>query len=444
MQSPEDGESLRELDAWLRGCAHSQAAIDEKIAEYSDRAMNKILQSNDYIDCLAGILEHHGFGLGSRCWTREVDLAKEFWAKVSKARVEKDRRMNLEEQIRSVLPKGMFDHYEWNRLAYHSLSGLKCVRIKCSSWESWRYLLDWAMLHRDKGYRDNWQKLRNTAVLIGQHHYLSAIKIASSPVEKKDIMCAKLWLDKCPMFEQNRRKHWEWDKVTTIKYMRMHHLTFDDNGFIVPHTGSFNESLVEQVLFRRSHAAREGIRMSQKKYRAQTRPTRDQHIDVLPSPNMSNPATRHRLDCPETQSVEPSLSSIPTGASEVHSQSPACISSPEVGEHEAKLLNVGVSEALSTPLDYIEALSPQVTFHHGPLTPPSSAGGLVPRSWKQYVKMIDDTMSCISKDDGVRHTYDTETVLGHLRIARNLCALQYGEESCSVQRQVVRQTENAL
>lgn len=110
MQSPQDEETLRELDAWLRGRAHSQAAIDAKIAEHSDKALRKILQSHDYIDRSAGILEDHGFGLGSDYWTSEVDLAKDFWAKVSKARVEKERRTKVEEQIKSVLPKGMFDH----------------------------------------------------------------------------------------------------------------------------------------------------------------------------------------------------------------------------------------------------------------------------------------------------------------------------------------------
>lgn len=435
IQSPEDEESLRELDAWFRGRAHSQAAIDAKIAEYSDRALRKILESYDYIDCLAGILEDHGFGLDSLYWTREVDLAKDFWAKVSKARVEKDRRMNVEEQIRSVLPKGMFDYYEWHRLADHSLSGLKRVRTKCSSWKSWRYLLDWAMLHRDKGYRDNWQRLGNTAVLIGQHHHLSAVKTASSPVEKKDIICAKLWLDKCPRFEQNKRNHWEWDRVTTTKYMRMHHLTFDENGFIVPHTGNFNESLVEEVLFRRSHAADETTRMSQERYRAPMRPMCDPHVHVLPSPNMSHTAARRRPVCPEMPSVQPSLSSIlPDTSSEAHSQSPACNSSPGVEEGDAELLNVGISEASSTPRDYIETLSQQVPFPHRPMTPPSSADGVVRGGWKQYVRMIDDIMGCITRDDGLRHIYDTENILGHLRNARNLCALQDGGESCSVQR----------
>lgn len=434
MQSLEDEKSLRELDAWLRGRAHSQTAIDTKIAEYSDRALRKILESYDYIDCLAGILEKHGFGLDSFYWTQEADLAKDFWAKVSKARVEKDRRMNVEEQIKSGLPKGMFDHYEWYRLADHSLSGLKRLRTNCSSWESWRYLLNWAMLHRDKGYRDNWQRLGNTAVLIGQHHHLSAVKAASSPVEKKDIICAKLWLDKCPRFEQNKRNHWEWDRAITTKYMRMHDLTFDENGFIVPHAGNFNEFLVKQILFRRFHAGHETICMSQEKYHAQTRPRRDRHANVLPGPGMTHAVARRRPICPDVPHVQPSLSSVlPRASSEAHSQSPACNSSPGVEGGEAEVSN-GISEASSTPQDYIEALSQHVPFDHRPMTPPSSAGGLVRGGWKQYVRMIDDIMSCITRDDGLRHINDTENVLGHLRNARNLCTLQDGGESCGVQR----------
>jgi len=438
MQSPEDEESLQELDAWLRGRAHSQTAIDAKIAEYSDRAMRKILESYDYIDCLAGILEKHGFGLDSSYWTQEADLAKDFWAKVSKARVEKDRRLNMEEQIKSGLPKGMFDHYEWYRLANHSLSGLKRLRTNCSSWESWRYLLNWAMLHRDKGYRDNWQRLGNTAVLIGQHHHLSAVKAASSPVEKKDIICAKLWLDRCPGFEQNRRNHWEWDGATTVKYMRMYDLTFDENGFIVPQTGNLNESLVEQVLFRRSRAGYGKTCMSQERYRAQMRPMRDRPVNVLPQTDLTHAVTHRRPICPDIPFVQPSSSSILPGAySEAYSRSPACDSSPgvegDVEGDDAELLN-GISEASSTPHDYIEALSQQVPFDHHPMTPPSSAGGVVRGGWKQYIRMIEDIISCITRDDGLRHIHDTENVLGHLRNARNLCALQDRGESCGVQR----------
>jgi hypothetical protein len=435
IQSPDDEESLRELDIWLRSRAHSQAAIDAKIAEHSDKALRKILQSYDYIDRLAGILEAHGFGLGSHYWTGEVDLAKDFWAKVSKARVEKERRMNVEEQIKAALPNGMFDHYGWYRLADHFLSGLKHVRTKCSSWKSWRYLLNWAMLHRDKGYRDNPQKFRNTAVFIGQHHYLSAIRTASSPLEKKDIMCAKLWLDKCPRFEQNQHNHWEWDRVITTKYMRMHQLTFDEHGFIIPRTGSFSNSLVEQVLFRRSHAAHETMRMSQEQCRVPMQPMRGPHIDVPPPLDSSNTTASHRSVCPEMPFVQSSSSSIPPGVDTgAYSQSPACNSSPEVEENEAGHDNVGMSEASSTPRGHIEPIPQQAPFDHHPLTPPSSAGGLVRGGWKEYVRMIDDVMSCITRDEGLRHVDDTESVLSYLRNARELCALHDGGEWCIVHR----------
>lgn len=119
MQSSEDERCLRELDTWLRSRTHSQATIYSKIAEHSEQALRKILQSHDYIDRLAGILENHGFGWDSQYWVDEEHLAKDFWAKVSRARLGKERRINTEEQIKAALPKGMFDHYEWYRLADH-------------------------------------------------------------------------------------------------------------------------------------------------------------------------------------------------------------------------------------------------------------------------------------------------------------------------------------
>lgn len=212
--------------------------------------------------------------------------------------------------------------------------------------------------------------------------------------------------------------------VATTKYMRVHHLTFDENGFIVPRTGSLSESLVEEVLFRRSHVAHETMRMSQKVSHVPMQSIRGRHIDVMPPLNASHTAARHRSVCPEMPFVQSSLSSILPGATTAaFSQSPACDSSPGVAEDEAEHGNVGLSEASSTPRDYIEALSQQAPFDHRPLTPPSSAGGLVRGGWKQYVRMIDDVMSCITRDEGLRHMDDMERVLGHLRNARALCAV---------------------
>lgn len=429
MQSPDDERSLRELDTWLRSRAHSQAAVDAKIAEHSDKALRKILQSHDYIDRLASILENHGFGSSSRYWSSEADLAKDFWTKVSKARIEKERRMNVEQQIRTALPKGMFDHYEWYRFADHSLSSLKHVRTKCSGWKSWRYLLNWAMLHRDKGYRDNWQKFGNTAVLIGQHHHNSAIKTPRSPVEKKDLICAKLWLDKCPGFEQNERNHWEWDRETTTKYMGVHRLTFDENGFIISRTGSFNESLMDQILFCGSHAVHETTRLSHEKYTAPVQPICGPHTKILPPLSASRAAASQRPVCAQMPFVQSSLSSIlPSTTTVAYSQSPACDSSPGVEQSETERLDVGISEASSTPRDYIEALARQIPFNHRPLTPPSSAGGLVQGSWTKYVKMIDDIVSCVMRDEDLRHTESMENALGHLRSAREVCALHSERE----------------
>lgn len=420
MQSSEDEESLRELDTWLRSRAHSQAAISAKIAEHSEQALRKILQSYDYIDRLAGILETHGFGLDSQYWADEEHLAKDFWAKVSKARLEKERRINTEEQMKAALPKGMFDHYEWYRLADHSLSALKYVRAKCSSWESWRYLLNWAMLHRDKGYRDNWQKLSNRAVLIGQHHHHSAIKKESSPVEKKDIIRAKLWLDEHSTFELSNHNHWEWNMATTIKYMRLHQLTFDDNGFIMPRTGSFNESMVKQILFRRSRAVNDTMPTLQGRYNAHIQPVEAPHVGGRPSFSENHTAA-HRSIYPEMPFVRsPSRSVIQDEHRETHGRSPTCDSSPGVQQVEAER-DVGISEASSTPRNQIESLSRQEQIDLRPLTPPSSAGGLIQGSWEQYARMIDDVMSSITRDQHLYHTGNKRNVLGHLQKARELC-----------------------
>lgn len=428
MQSSEEEKSLQELDTWLRSRAHSQAAINAKIAEHSEQALRKILQSYDYIDRLAGILEDHGFGLDSQYWADEEHLAADFWDKVSKARLEKERRINTEEQVKAALPEGMFDRYEWYRLADHSLSALNNLRAKCSSWESWRYLLNWAMLHRDRSYRDNWQKFRNTAVLIGQHHHHSAIKNASSPVEKKDIKCAKLWLDKQPGFELTKCNYWEWDKATTIKYMGIHQLTFDDNGLIVPRTGSFNESMVEQILFRRSPASLENAPISQERYSAHIQPVHAPHVGVLPSSSAKHTAARQRSAYREMPSVRPSSSStLQDERTEVESRSPTCESSPGVEEVEADN-NIGISEASSTPRDHIESSSRQEIFDLRRLTPPSSAGGLVQGSWEQYARMIDDVMNFIVRDEDLCHTGDKKNVLGHLQNARELCMSQDEEE----------------
>jgi hypothetical protein len=433
MQSPEDEKSLRELDTWLRSRAHSQAAINAKISEHSEQALRKILQSYDYIDRLAGILEDHGFGLDSQYWVNEQHLAKDFWDKVNRARLEKERRINTEDQIKAALPKGMFDHYEWYRLADHTLSALKCVRDKCSNWESWRYLLNWAMLHRDKDYRDNWQKLRNTAVLIGQHHHHSAIKKVSSPVEKKDIIRAKLWLDERPGFELIKRNHWELDKATTMKYMRMHQLTFDDNGFIVPRTGSFSESMVEQILFRRSRTTLTTTPILQKGYSTHTQPVQAPLVSVLPSSSAKHTVARQGSVYPAMPYFRPlSSSTLQDERTEVDSQSPACDSSPGVERVEADH-NIGISEASSTPQDHMES-SRQEGFDLRQLTPPSSAGGLVQASWEQYARLIDDVMSFIIKDEDFCHTGDKKNVLGHLQNARELC-LSQGEEEFHVEQE---------
>ncbi|KAM0703967.1 hypothetical protein Q7P35_008973 [Cladosporium inversicolor] len=434
MQSSEDEESLRELDKWLRSRAHSQEAIKAKIAEHSEQALRKIIQSDDYIDRLAGILEDHGFASDSQYWADEEHLAKDFWDRVSRARLEKERRINTEHQIRAALPKGMFDHYEWYRLANHSLSALKCVLEKCSNWESWRYLLNWAMLHRDKGYRDNWQKFRNTAVLIGQHHHHSAIKKASSPVEKKDIICVKLWLDEHFTFESNKRNRWEWDRAATIKYMRTHQLTFDDNGFIIPRTGSFNESMVEQILFLHSRATLEITPISQGRYNAHIQPVHAPHVGVLPPSSAKHKAARQPSVYPQMPSFRPSLSStFQDECTEAHSRSPTCDSSPGVGEVEADR-NIGISEASSTPRDHIESSSRQEPFDIRRLTPPSSAGGLVQGGWKQYAKMIDDVTSSIKEDQNLCHIGVKKNVLDHLQNARELCMSQ-GEEEFYVEQE---------
>jgi len=430
MQSSEDEESLRELDIWLRSRTHSQAAINAKISEHSEQALRKILQSYDYIDRLAAILEDHGFGLDSKYWADEQHLAKDFWDKVSKARLEKERRINTEDQIRVALPKGMFDHYEWYRLADHTLSALKCLRDKCSYWESWRYLLNWAMLHRDKEYRDNWQKLRNTAVLIGQHHHHSAIKKASSPVEKKDIIRAKLWLDKRPGFELIKRNHWELDEATTIKYMRMHQLTFDDNGFIVPRIGSFSEAMAEQILFRRLRTTLTTTPTLQKSNSAHAQPVQAQLVRVPPSSSAKLTAARQRSVYPAMPYLQPlSSSTLQDERTEVESRSPACDSSPGV-EGPGADHNIGISEASSTPRDHIESSSSgQEVFDPRQLTPPSSAGGLMQANWEQYARMIDDVMDFIVKDEDLCHTGDKKPVLGLLQNAKELCMSQGEEES---------------
>jgi hypothetical protein len=435
MQSPEDEESLRELDIWLRSRAHSREAINAKISEHSEQALRKILQSYDYIDRLAAILEDHGFGLDSKYWAEEQHLAKDFWDKVSKARLEKERRIKTEDQIRAALPKGMFDHYEWYRLADHTLSALKCVRDKCSNWESWRYLLNWAMLHRDKEYRDNLQKFRNTAVLIGQHHHHSAIKKASSPVEKKDIIRAKLWLDKRPGFELIRCNHWELDKTTTIKYMRMHQLTFDDNGFIIPRVGGFSESTVEQILFRRSRTILTTAPILQKRNGAHTQPVQAQLVSMLPSSSAKHPSTRQRSAYPAMPYLRPLSTSTPQDErTEEDSRSPACDSSPGV-EGVGADHNIGISEASSTPRDHVESSSSrQEVFDPRQLTPPSSAGGLMQANWGQYARMIDDVMDYIVKDEDLCHNGDMKNVLGHLQNARELCMSQ-GEEEFHVEQE---------
>lgn len=212
----------------------------------------------------------------------------------------------------------------------------------------------------------------------------------------------------------------------------MHQLTFDDNGFIMPRTGSFNESMVDQILFRRSRAVVEAMPTLQEEYSAHIQPVHAPHVSGRPSFSAKHTAA-HRSVYPEMPFVRPSSRSVIRDEhTEAHGLSPTCDSSPEVQEVEAEH-NIGISEASSTPQDQIELLSRQEQVDLRPLTPPSSAGGVMQGSWEQYARMVDDVISSIARDEHLCHTGNKKNVLIHLQRARDLCLLQLEEETCTEQ-----------
>jgi hypothetical protein len=104
------------------------------------------------------------------------------------------------------------------------------------------------MLRREKGVR----LLRLTrpyiGQLIGEHHAMSKILDARSPLETQDIHNAWEVLRKWP-YGKAAHRAWEWSQQETMAYLEDHHLGFDKHGIIVSEGGRLDDKLLELYLY---------------------------------------------------------------------------------------------------------------------------------------------------------------------------------------------------
>lgn len=248
--------SLRELEEWLLAERHDQTAIATRLAAVFEEAIDRARLADEYIDRLAQVLERCGYSAQPGSWTTKADpgLCEIFWTRVAKARQQLKVKEDYVRNIKSAWSSELFEYYSWDCLAEPTVRNLGQIAQRCPRWETARYLLNWAMLKRDKAYRDDLERRPNSAVLIGQHHHNSGLKETSSPLEKKDVCCARKWLDGKESLEVDGEHFWEWDLSTTYEYLRSNRLCFDKWALLVPATDDLadglDERLVVQVLFR--------------------------------------------------------------------------------------------------------------------------------------------------------------------------------------------------
>ncbi|KAM0714726.1 hypothetical protein Q7P37_009743 [Cladosporium fusiforme] len=265
MATTADHGSFQTLKNRLSSSELGPDDAEELIIEFMERALVKESDVNEHFVELAAILEAHNFGKEHRFRCGSQETPDSFWTTVDKARATKRR---YKEDIKSVWPNEVFDHYQWDKLGVNSLLLLKRIVDDCDkhvpdkaeTWPMGAFILNWAMLERDKRFAQKSPYL-NSNIRIGSHSGPSVLQDPKSPLERQDIQRACLWM-KDKDFWTAAPKEWRWGDEETVRYMQREHLGFDKHGLLVKvERGSLDNRLLKRFLFRDSptDVARTGV-----------------------------------------------------------------------------------------------------------------------------------------------------------------------------------------
>lgn len=234
----------------------SQAEAVKEVLRYQSEALDGLESKEDRVIRLAQILEECNYGEKASC-VADHTVNINFWSKAMTARASLEKKRNSAEKIQIAFPREIFVYYEWHDLGQTGTQCLSSIAKMCEhispddKKKAWRFAaveFNRQMLRRDKEIR----LLRLTrpyiGQLIGEHHAMSKILVAHSPLETSDIYKAWEIMRKWP-YGKAAHRDWEWSQQETMAYLQEHHLGFDKHGIIVSEAGQLDEKLLKLYLY---------------------------------------------------------------------------------------------------------------------------------------------------------------------------------------------------
>lgn len=233
----------------------SQAEAVEEILRHQSEALDGLELKEDHVIRLAQILEECNYGEKAPC-VAGLPLNSNFWRKAINARATWEKKRSLAETTQAAFPSNVFAYYQWHDLGQTGTQCLSSIAKICKqisphdkdkAWQVAVVEFNRQMLRREKAIR----LLRLTrpyiGQLIGEHHAMSKILDAHSPLEAQDFNNTWEIVRKWP---RGKAAHsaWEWSQQETIAYMQDHNLGFDKHGVIVPGGGQLDDKLLELYL----------------------------------------------------------------------------------------------------------------------------------------------------------------------------------------------------